>query len=483
MSLRDKSIASMGWTLAEKFGTQGTSFIVNIILTRMLLPSDFGLIGMIAIFMQIGYSLIDSGLTSSIIRTKDASQVDYSTVFFINIIGSGLIYLVIYLTAPFISAFYNQTLLTDIIRVYSLGFIINAFTAIQQTRLTKELNFKAQLFIRLPSIVVSGIVGIVFALNGYGVWSLVYMYLLNHLLASVQFWWVSKWTPSFIFDFGIFKKHLNFGYKMTLSSMLNTLFDNIYHVVIGRMYSAELLGFYTRSVMLKKYPVSNLSSALNKVTFPLFSQIQDDPIRLKKAYKKLMQLVVFLVAPLMIGAAVLAEPLFIILFTDKWLPAVPFFQIMCISGILYPLHSYNLNILKVFGRSDLFLKLEIAKKAILLVTVLMTMWWGIIPMLFGQVVDSYLAYWINSRYSGKFINYPAKEQVKDVAGSFGLAIVMGAFMLLLDQFLFKNQSDLLRLFFGVVLGAACYYILSKVFKIEAFFELQQMVKSKLKRKH
>jgi O-antigen/teichoic acid export membrane protein len=233
--------------------------------------------------------------------------------------------------------------------------------------------------------------------------------------------------------------------------------------------------------MLKKYPVTNLSSALNKVTFPLFSQIQDDPIRLKKAYKKLMQLVVFIVAPMMIGAAVLAEPLFITLFTEKWVPAVPFFQIMCISGILYPLHSYNLNILKVFGRSDLFLKLEVVKKGILLITVAMTMWWGIIPMLIGQVIDSYLAYWINSRYSGKFINYPAKEQLSDVIGSFVLAIVMGGLIFLLDLFIFKNQHDLLRVILGFLIGATSYYLMSKSFKIEAFFEMQLIMKSKIKR--
>jgi len=338
-----------------------------------------------------------------------------------------------------------------------------------------------QLFIRMPSIVISGIFGIIMAHNGFGVWSLVYMYLINQILSSIQFWWVSKWTPSFIFDFDVLQKHLNFGYKITLSGLLNTLFSNIHHVIIGRMYSVDLLGFYTRSIMLKKYPVTNLSSALNKVTFPLFSQIQDDPIRLKKAYKKLMQLVVFIVAPMMIGAAVLAEPLFITLFTEKWVPAVPFFQIMCISGILYPLHSYNLNILKVFGRSDLFLKLEVVKKGILLITVAMTMWWGIIPMLIGQVIDSYLAYWINSRYSGKFINYPAKEQLSDVIGSFVLAIVMGGLIFLLDLFIFKNQHDLLRVILGFLIGATSYYLMSKSFKIEAFFEMQLIMKSKIKR--
>ena len=481
MSLKEKSISSMLWALAERFGTQGTSFIVSIILTRVLLPADFGLIGMIAIFMTMGYSLIDSGLSSSLIRTKNASQIDYSTVFFINIIGSLLIYALIYLTAPLIAKFYNQVVLVDLIRVYSIGFIITAFTAIQQTRLTKELNFKVQLFIGMPSIVISGIFGIIMAHNGFGVWSLVYMYLINQILSSIQFWWVSKWTPSFIFDFDVLQKHLNFGYKITLSGLLNTLFSNIHHVIIGRMYSVDLLGFYTRSIMLKKYPVTNLSSALNKVTFPLFSQIQDDPIRLKKAYKKLMQLVVFIVAPMMIGAAVLAEPLFITLFTEKWVPAVPFFQIMCISGILYPLHSYNLNILKVFGRSDLFLKLEVVKKGILLITVAMTMWWGIIPMLIGQVIDSYLAYWINSRYSGKFINYPAKEQLSDVIGSFVLAIVMGGLIFLLDLFIFKNQHDLLRVILGFLIGATSYYLMSKSFKIEAFFEMQLIMKSKIKR--
>jgi len=468
------------WTLVERFGVQGTSFLANIVLTRLLQPSEFGLIGMIAVLMSIGNALIDSGLTSSLIRTKNPDQTDYSTVFFINLFGSFLVYGAIFLLAPLISGFYGQPTLVNIIRVYSLGFIVNSFTSIQQARLTKDLNFKIQMQIRIPSTVISGIVGIYLASNGWGVWSLVYMYLTNTLLASIQFWIYSKWTPTLELDLNRFINHFSYGYKLTISALLNSIFSNLYIVVIGKIYSPVSLGFYTRAMMLQQQPVQNFSSALNKVTFPHFASIQEDVIALKAAYKKIMQQVVFFIAPIMAIAMVLAEPIMVFLFTDKWLPAVPYFQLMCLMGVIYPLQSYNLNILKVFGRSDLFLRLEVLKKSLAALMLLVTYRYGISAIIIGQVINSYISFLINSYYSGKFIKYSTWEQIKNIFPIFLISATTGAIVYVFILMIAHNQPLWFRLIWSLFFGAFLYIFLMHFFRISVYIEMAYFLKRKLK---
>jgi teichuronic acid exporter len=468
------------WTLVERLGVQGTSFLVNIILTRLLLPAQFGLIGMIAVFMAIGHALIDSGLTSSLIRTKNPDQTDYSTVFFINLIGSLVVYGLIFLFAPVISSFYEQPVLVNLIRVYSLGFIVNAFASIQQTRLTKELKFKTQMQIRIPSTVMSGIVGIYLASNGWGVWSLVYMYLTNTILASVQFWFYSKWTPTFEFNLKRFIYHFSYGYKLTISGLLNSIFSNVYHVVIGKLYSPVSLGYYTRAMMLQQQPVLNLSSALNKVTFPHFAAIQDNVITLRAAYKKIMQQVVFIIAPVMAIAIVLAEPLIVFLFTDKWLPSVPYFQLMCLIGVIYPLQSYNLNILKVFGRSELFLRLEVLKKSLTVLMLLVTFRFGISAIVLGQVINAYFSFVINSYYSGRFINYSTWDQIKNILPIFFISAIVGIMVYLFDLHIVGSQVSWVRLIGASSLGVLLYIVLMHFFKIAPYLEMTSFLKRKFK---
>ena len=337
----------MFWTFAQQFGTQSLSFIISVILASILLPAEFGLIGMISIFVAVGTSLMNSGLTQSLIRTVNPDQEDYSTVFYFNLVGSIIIYWIIFLIAPLVASFFSQPVLINVIRVYCLTFIISAFSEVQLTRLTKEMNFKLQMTIAIPSLVASGILGVLLAFKGFGVWSLVWMGVFQSFLNSLQLWVRTGWWPSRAFSKKKFKKHFRFGYKLTLSGLLDTTFNNIYQIVIGRYFNPSQVGFYTRADSLKQLPVSNLSVALNKISYPLFSSIQNDNIRLRRGYKEIMQMIIYLISPLLTIMAVLAEPLFRLLFTEKWLPAVPYFQILCLTGILYPLHSYNLNILNV----------------------------------------------------------------------------------------------------------------------------------------
>lgn len=475
MSLRKQATSGLVWTFSQQFGNQLTGFFVSLLLARLLLPEEFGLIGMISIFVAIGNSLLNAGLTQSLIRSKDLDEEDFSTVFYFNIIASIAIYITIYFLAPLIADFYNQIILIGIIRVYSISFILSAFSAVQLARLTKRFDFKTQTIIAIPSTIVGGVLGVILAYNGYGVWSLVWSQLLTQLASTIQVWIYSKWTPLASFNYAKFKTHFNFGYKLTLSGLLEVIFNNIYVVVIGRFFSASQVGFYTRAETMKQLPVANISNALNKVTYPMFASIQDDNIQLKNIYRKLMQLVVFVIAPTLILFGVIAEPLFRFLFTEKWLPAVPYFQILCATGILYPIHAYNLNILKVKGRSDLFLQLEIVKKVILAFVIIITLQYGILALLYGQVFISFLAFLVNSYYSGKFINYNAIDQLKDIFPILLLASLSGALVYFLDNIYFSSQNDILRIGIGLALGMGAYIALAYIFKFGILFVLKRMI--------
>lgn len=476
MNLKQKTVSGLAWTFSQQFGVQGINFLVSVVLARLLMPEEFGLIGMISVFVALGTTLVDSGLTSSLIRTPDSYQRDFSTVFFMNLLGSVLIYGILYLSAPLIAMFFNQEILIPITRIYCLSFIIGAFSAVQNTILTIKMDFKTQMTITIPSLVVGSIVGLVMAFKGYGVWSLVYMNLTQSFLSSVQLWIRAKWRPSLVFDFERLKYHFNFGYKMTLAGILDTFYKNIYQIIIGRYFSAVQLGYYSRAESLKQLPVKNISTALNKVTYPMFSRIQNDDVKLKSLYKRLMQQVLFWIAPTMVVSAVLAEPLFRFLLTDKWLPAVPYFQILCYVGIMYPLHSYNLNILKVKGRSDLFLKLEIIKKVMITISLFVAVPFGIMGLLWMQVILSNVSFLINTYYSGKLIGYTAWDQIKDISPILGLAVFAGAFTHLLNSLLPDVISfDFPRLLIAFPLGMLFYLLWSYLGKIDAFIDFKYLV--------
>lgn len=477
MSLRNKTTSSLIWTFTEQFGSQAISFIVQIILARILVPADFGLIAMLTVFIAIGNSIVDGGFTSSLIRSKHANQIDFSTIFFMNLAISVLIYITLYFFAPVVANFYNQPLLIPVLRFYCVTIVIKAFAQVQLTRLTKLMNFKLQLLIQLPSLVIGGIFGVYFAYNGFGVWSLVWMYIIQSTVSTLQLWIYSKWRPSLVIDFNKLRYHFNFGYKLTLSALLNTIFKQIYTVVIGKFFSPTILGYYNRAETLRLLPVQNLSNALNKVSFPLFSSIQDEDNKLKHAYQKLMQQVIFWIAPLMIILMVLAEPVFRVLLTDKWLPAAPYFQLMCISGIMYPLHSYNLNILNVKGRSDLFLRLEIIKKGITIIGIASVIQFGIYGLLYFQIFSTFISFYINTYYSGKLINYGLKDQVKDILPIFLVSTCVGIVTWYVVQWLDSAFAfnDWITILFASIQFGLLYLALSHVFKIAALYDFCKLI--------
>ena len=432
---------------------------------------------MLSVFIAIGNSLMDSGLTSSLIRTRRTGQKDFSTIFFFNLFGSFVVYGVLFFTAPLIATFYKQPQLANISRVYGLTFLINAFFSIQNTLLTKEMQFKLQTSIQIPAVIIGGSLGMYLASNGYGTWSLVWMSLSTAIVSTILHWHYSAWRPRFIFSKKSFQKHFHFGYKMTLSGLLDTIYQNLYTVIIGRFYAAAQLGFYSRADSLSQLPIGIISTAINKVTYPMFASISDDNVKLKIVYKKLMQQVLFWNAPTLIFLAVIAQPLISLLLTDKWLPSVPYFQILAIAGILYPVHAYNLNILKVKGHSGQFLKLEVFKKVLSVIGIVCVIPFGIMGLLYFQLFFTVFAYYINSTYSGKLINYPLKEQIRDIAPILVLSGLLGIGCFYLDSWFltFYHVDDLFRIIGIGIFYGGFYLGISSIIKLAAIVDFKQLI--------
>jgi teichuronic acid exporter len=476
MSLKKQALDGFFWTFIQQFGTQGINLLVSIILARLLLPGEFGLIGMITVLIGIGNIFINSGMSQSLMRTIDADEEDFSSIFFFNLIISFIVYLIIFSIAPFVAEFYNQEVLTSIIRVYSVTFILNALSSIQIVRLSLRFNFKLQALAAIPSIFISGLSGIFLAYFGYGVWSLVWSSILQSLLLTAQLWYFDNWMPKLYFNRSKFIKHWNFGSKLLLSGLLDNFFINVYSIVIGKWFLPAEVGFYQRADSLKQFPVSNLSLIVNKVTYQLLASIQDDDQRLKVVYKQIMKMVILVIAPTLIILLVLAEPLFRFLFTEKWLPAVPYFQILCVNGVLYPIHAYNLNILNVKGRSDIFLKLELIKTVVLVAIIFISFQWGIYGILYGTIFSSVIAFFINTYYTGKLVNYSSWEQIKDIFPTIFLALITG-FVVHVTVFLFMPsiKNDLSRLFIGIATGSLFFIFLAYTFKLDALKYIHQLI--------
>lgn len=477
MSLKKQAVSGIIWTFLNLFLTRGASFIATVFLAKILGPDDFGLLGMIAIFMGIGSTLVDSGLSASLIRSVDVDEMDYCTVFYTNLGLSGFVYLVVFTIAPYVAVFYNQEILTNIIRVYCVGFVISATVAIHTAILTRELEFKKLTKYQVPATIISVTVGILLAYFGYGVWSLVWMFLINQVVRSLIFWYKSKWRPILVFDFVKLKKHFGFGYKLTLSSLMNTGCINIYNILIGKYYALDVLGYFERSQTFQLYIVSTITDVISNVSYPLLAKIQNDKERMIFIFKRLIVFTFFIVAPVMLGLSVLASPLFQIVLGEKWMRAVPFFQILCLSGVLYPLHFLNINLLKVLGRSDLFLKLEIYKQFALVLVIIISFQYGINGLLLSTVISSIISFFINTYYTNKLIDYGAKKQLIDLFPYLLISLITSVGM----YFVFKNLEHLnlfIQFIIPAIVGFIFYILLNYIFKLEALSEVLDIIKTK-----
>lgn len=471
-TLKQKAIKGVAWSALERFSAQGVQFVLGLILARLLTPEDYGLIGMLAIFLAVSQTFIDSGFSSALIQKKGRDELDYSTTFYFNMVVSVAFYVLLFFAAPLIANFYDQPILVQLTRVVGLSIVINAFGVVQRAKFTINVDFKTQTKASLSSIIISGIVGIYLAYTGFGVWALVVQSLLRTSINVLVLWVISKWTPRDGFSYDRFKGLFSFGYKLLLSGLLDTVFKNIYTIVIGKVFSASSLGFFTRARQMAAFPSSNVTGILQRVTFPVLSEVQEDDVRLRSVYKKMIQLSALVVFPMMMGLAALAHPLIITILTDKWTETVWMLQIMCFSMMWYPIHAINLNVINVKGRSDLFLRLEIIKKSLTTVMLLITIPLGIQAMLLGQVATSYIALGLNTYYTKQIIDYGFWQQMRDLIPILLLSFVMGAGIFFLIPLL---SSLMLQLLVGFFLGTLFFLTTAWVFNVGSIRELRSFI--------
>lgn len=479
-SLKSKTVKGMGWSALENMTRLGVTFVVSIVLARLLSPEEYGLIGILTIFIAIFNAIVDSGFTNALIRKQDATDTDYSTVFYTNLVLSVVLAAVLFFFAKPISVFFERPELVSLTQVMSSIVILNALSIVQRVRTTKAIDFKTQTKITFISSIGSGVIGIAMAYMGYGVWALVGQQVTNQLLTTLFFWIYNKWMPKLVFSWPSFKEMWAFGSNLLVSKLLDTGWQEIYQVVIGKCYSPTTLGLYTRAKQFADLCSSNLTSVVQRVSYPVLSSIQDDRVRLKVAYQRVIKTTMLPTFALMLGMAACAEPMIYVLIGEQWLQCVPMLQIICIYGMLYPLHALNLNMLQVQGRSDLFLKLEIIKKIIAVGPLLLGIFVGIYWMLAGTFFTGIISYYLNAYYSGTFLDYSIKEQVEDILPSFGLAVVM-AVPVYVMSFMPLNPFILLPL--QIVTGTVITFAICEVTKLPEYMELKGIVNHLMKKKY
>lgn len=478
-SLKNKTIKGASWSFLDNIANQGISFLVGLVLARLLSPEEYGLIGIIMIFIAVFNSIVDSGFSNSLIRKNNATDKDYNTAFITNMVVSLTLFIVLYFCAPTIANFFAQPELINLSRVMGTVVIINAFAIVQRTILVKLIDFKTQTKISLISSITSGVIGIGMALKGFGIWALVGQQISRQLLNTAFLWIYAQWYPKIQFSIESFKELFGFGWKLLVSGLINTIWDQSYQIIIGKFYTPQTLGQYTRANQFSSIFSSNITSVVQRVTYPVLSSIQNEKERLVKGYRRVIKTTMFVAFTCMLGLAGIAEPMVKVLVGEQWLPCVPLLQIICFNMMLYPLHAINLNILQVQGRSDLFLKLEILKKAIAVIPLILGIFIDIYWMLWGSVITGFIAFFINTYYTGKFLNYSAIQQIKDIALSFIIAFIM---FLIVWAISFINLPALPILLMQLVIGFCLIISMSEIFKLPEYLEIKNIVLTVLNKK-
>jgi len=461
----------------ESVFSQGMGIIFGIFLARMLSPQEFGLLGMITIFISVAQVFVDSGLSQSLIRKQECTTSDYSTIFWVNTAVGLLSYALIWIAAPYIARFYGKPELISLTRVASLAIIIGSVTLIQQTMLTKDLDFKTLTKSSATGTFISGVTSLILAWLGYGVWSLVWRTIINQAVRSAVLWNRNKWWPRFFWSKSILREHFAFGSNILVISIAAALYKNFYNLIIGKTYSDKVLGYYTNADQYSLMPSSTISSITNKVSYPVLSEMQDDNQRLKSSIHKLITIVMYISFVLMFGLAAIAKPLFAIVLGTKWLPSVVMFQALCIAYAISPMHVINQNIMKIKGRSDLFLKTEVIKYLVFTPLLILGALYGITILIAGIVFFYWIGFMINALYSKRLLGYSMIDQSLDFLPVMGIAFFPA--IITWSLHLFLSLSNIMLLSVQIVLYPGLVIILSVLFRLPAFYELIQILKDKL----
>lgn len=477
-SLKNKTIKGVGWSAADALLGQGVTFIVGLVLARLLSPDEYGLIGICLIFTTVLNGIVDSGFSNALIRKKNVTDEDYNTMFTTNMAISIVLYVLLFISAPFVSDFFHRIELIALVRVTGLILFLNALSITQVTILTKNIDFKTKTKASLVSAIISGVIGIVMAFMGYGVWSLVAQQLSKQLLYTLCLWVLNKWWPKFTFYNDSFKYMWGFGWKLLASGILNNVWNQLYQVVIGRCYTSSTLGHYTRANECASIFSSNLTTIVQRVTFPVLSELQDDKKKLLVNYRKLIKVSMFVTVICMFALGAMAEPMIYSLIGPQWHQAATFLPFICITMSLYPLHAINLNMLQVQGRSDLFLYLEIVKKIITLIPIFIGAFVGVYWMLCASIFTGFIAFLLNSWFTGKFLNYSSWQQLKDVLPSYLIALFIG-FIVYLLKFLPLSYNLIfpLQILATLIVG----WIVNRIINLEEYCEIKNIVLTVIKK--
>lgn len=478
-SLKNKTIKGVGWSAADALLGQGVTFIVGLVLARLLSPDEYGLIGICLIFTTVLNGIVDSGFSNALIRKKDITDEDYNTMFTTNMAISIVLYVLLFVSAPFVSDFFHRVELTALIRVTGLILFFNALSITQVTILTKNIDFKTKTKASLVSAIISGVIGIAMAFKGYGVWALVAQQLSKQLLFTLCLWVLNKWWPKFTFYKDSFKYMWGFGWKLLASGILNNVWNQLYQVVIGRCYTSSTLGHYTRANEYASIFSSNLTLIVQRVSYPVLAEIQDDKERMVLGYRKVIKVTMFVTAVCMISLGAVSEPLIYTLIGTKWYEAATYLPLICISMSLYPLHAINLNILQVIGRSDIFLYLEVLKKFVGLVPLVIGVFCGIYYMLLTSILTGVISLYLNTWYTGKTLNYSFWKQLRDIAPSYFTALVIALAVYFLK---YLSLPYYVVLMLQIIVGLVACITISEIFKFDEYKELKTIVIKVVNRK-
>ena len=476
-NLKEKTVNGVVWSSIDRFTSQGISFVFSMLIARMLMPSDYGVIAMLGIFMAVSGCFIDSGFGTALVRKLDRTETDFSTVFYFNNVVAILFYGLLWLASPYIADFYDLPLLEDVTKVVGLNLIVGTLGAIQRTKLSIAIDFKTRAKISVITTVFTGVVGLYLAYKGYGVWALVFQGLSSNILRTLLLWGYVKWRPQWVFSWKSFREMFSFGSKMLASGLLDTIYNNIYTIVIGKCFNSSALGVYSRADGLAQFPSSNITGVLQNVTFPVLSSIQNDEERLAVGYKKLLRLSAFIIFPLMVGLAAVADPFIRLALTDKWEGAIYYLQILCFAMMWYPIHAINLNLLMATGHSDYFLKLEVIKKIQGVIILCATIPLGLVAMCYGRIVSSLISLVWNTYYTKKLIGYGYIQQMKDFTHILLHSLVMGA---ITSGVVCVLPSLWMKLLIGIIVGAIYYALGAYLMKFEEMQELLFILKRKYK---
>jgi len=471
--LKEKAVTGIFWSFSDSMSTQLSQFIAGLILARILSPEEFGLVGMITVFVSISQSLSDGGFGDALIRKKDAGEADYSTAFYFNLVASVLIFALLWFTAPAVAGFYGRPELIDIERVLGITILINAFGIVQRTMLTKNVNFRMHMRVNLAASVISGVAAIVMALTGFGVWSLVWRSIIRSVISAVMLWYTNRWIPMAKFSRESFRSLFSFGSKLLLSNLIDAIYNNMFLLIIGKFYSASQLGFYTRADQFSRLVSKNLTGTVQRVSYPVLSQVQDEDERLKGGYRKVIMATMFVTFTLMLGMAACSESMIVTLIGKKWLPAVEFLQLLCLTAMLYPLHALNVNIFNIKGRTDIILRLEIVKKLLAVPVIVIGIYAGIMSLLVGMVLHSLVGYFINAWYSGRLIGYSLRSQLADIVPSFLVAVTV-AVPVWAMKFI-PGLPEPLLLLLQVALLLALTVLLAKKLRLQGYTEIRDII--------